>query len=300
MTAFGNLAEQFVRSAASAPLAFTTRPSGSNGRTPAPYLVNFYALDGSVELTAMMGDGPATLTGGVGGWQEEVRHGAAPVTWWDAPAAYRQSIPLMFYGSASQEGAIQALYRLARPGPHGRPPPAVMIAGQAIWRADIVWVIEGIDPGTKVRRRASDGQVTRHDFTVRLLQYGETKIQDIPFERTIEGASTVTLALIDPDGELLDSGLFSAAVDIELPSPSAIVQPPPGPPVPTGESLGYRLVSIKTAGAILSLEFEDREVSAVRAHKEDPARLPRRRDARRVHPQPRARRQLAAHPLLVA
>jgi hypothetical protein len=176
MTAFGNLAEQFVRSAASAPLAFTTRPSGSNGRTPAPYLVNFYALDGSVELTAMMGDGPATLTGGVGGWQEEVRHGAAPVTWWDAPAAYRQSIPLMFYGSASQEGAIQALYRLARPGPHGRPPPAVMIAGQAIWRADIVWVIEGIDPGTKVRRRASDGQVTRHDFTVRLLQYGETKV----------------------------------------------------------------------------------------------------------------------------
>lgn len=92
-------------------------------------------------------------------------------------------------------------------------------------------------------------------------------IKDIPFERTVEGASTVTLALIDPDGELLDSGLFSAAVDIELPAPGSIVPAGQDLPVPTGDMLGFRLVRIKTAGAVLSCEFEDRQVASVRAHK---------------------------------
>jgi hypothetical protein len=92
-------------------------------------------------------------------------------------------------------------------------------------------------------------------------------IKDIPYERTIEGASTVQLLLVDPDGELLDSGLFSAAVDIELPGPSAITPDGGGLPIGSDDALGFRLVRIKSPAAILTLEFEDREVALLRAHR---------------------------------
>src|SRR5678816_1079654 len=75
-----------------------------------------------------------------------------------------------------------------------------------------------------------------------------TAIQDIPFIRTILGASRVTLALIDPYGDLLDSGLFSAAVDVELPAPN-------------GRILGYRMVGFTYSAPILKVEFEDLEVA---------------------------------------
>jgi hypothetical protein len=93
-------------------------------------------------------------------------------------------------------------------------------------------------------------------------------IKDIPYERTIEGASTVQLLLIDPDGELLDSGLFSAAVDIELPGPSAITPDGGGLPIGSDDPLAYRLVRIKSPDATLTLEFEDALVAAIRSHKE--------------------------------
>jgi hypothetical protein len=97
--------------------------------------------------------------------------------------------------------------------------------------------------------------------------HASAAIKDIPYERSIEGASTVQLVLVDPDGDLLDSGLFSAAVDIELPSPSAIVPAGGGLPIGSDDPLGFRLVRIRTSGATLTLEFEDREVALLRAHK---------------------------------
>jgi nucleoid-associated protein YgaU len=131
-----------------------------------------------------MGDGPAMLTGGDGGWNSEVRRGLAPVTWWGSPDAYRQSIPLMFDGD-SQEQAINLLYRLARSPGERVPPPALTIAGQAVHRADLTWVVEGLDAGVNVIRRASDGNRVRQDFTVRLLDYTavETVVERSPSKR---------------------------------------------------------------------------------------------------------------------
>jgi hypothetical protein len=120
-------------------------------RTPAPYLVNFYALDGSADLTVMMGDGPAQLTGGDGGWVEESRRGLAPAVWWDSPTSYRQSIPIRFHGESEQE--INTLFKLARTPGSRRPPPLVAIAGPAIHRSDLQWVVDKIDPGSNVERR---------------------------------------------------------------------------------------------------------------------------------------------------
>jgi hypothetical protein len=79
-------------------------------------------------------------------------------------------------------------------------------------------------------------------------------LQDIPFERTIEGASTVQLVLIDPYGDVLDSGLFSAAVDVDLPTPN-------------GRILSYRLVNVKHVPPLTTITFEDLEVARLRGHK---------------------------------
>jgi hypothetical protein len=91
-------------------------------------------------------------------------------------------------------------------------------------------------------------------------------IQDIPFERDITGASTVSLVLIDPDGDLLDSGLFSAAVDIELPLPGFATRSAQGLPLPRGEVVGYRLSRISGGMPILTLEFRERIVAYLMTH----------------------------------
>jgi nucleoid-associated protein YgaU len=150
-------------------------------RTPAGHMVNFYALDGSADITVQMGDGAAELSGGDGGWQTEARWGAEPVTWWLAPAPYEQTIPLMFetwrdrpsnMGDFSQETAIGVLRRLARSPGGRRPPPVVMIAGPAIQRADLPWVVQTVADAGQVIRREGDGNRIRQAMTVSLLQYG--------------------------------------------------------------------------------------------------------------------------------
>jgi hypothetical protein len=138
-------------------------------RTPAPQMVNFYALDGSADLTVMMGDGVAQLTGGDGGWVEESRRGLAPAVWWDSPTSYRQSIPIRFHGESEQE--INTLFKLVRTPGSRRPPPLVAIAGPAIHRSDLQWVVDKIDPGSNVERQADDGNRVRQDYTVNLLNF---------------------------------------------------------------------------------------------------------------------------------
>jgi hypothetical protein len=165
--------EQYVRGDYLA--ALLGKYKGTEGRTPAPGFVNFFALDGSADVTVLMANAPATLSGGGGGWNEETRRGLAPVTWWDAPDAYRQSVPVMFMGN-SQEAAINDLRSLQRSPGSRRPPPAIVVTGQAVHRADITWVVESIDEGTNVKRRASDGNRVRQDFTVRLLQYNAVDV----------------------------------------------------------------------------------------------------------------------------
>jgi hypothetical protein len=127
-------------------------------------------------------------------------------------------------------------------------------------------VFDFLAPDESARRAAAIAALTLDGKT--LTANVANAIQDIPYERSIEGASTVNLMLIDPDGDLLDSGLFSASVDIELPAPSWVIPPGQDLPVPSGDSLGFRLVSIKSPAAVLNLQFEDREVASARAHKE--------------------------------
>jgi hypothetical protein len=67
-------------------------------------------------------------------------------------------------------------------------------------------------------------------------------------ERTIEGASTLTLTLHDPKRTLLQSGMFGYAIQVSL----------------DGER--FRLVKVSKSGDDLTLTFEDRVVALLRQH----------------------------------
>jgi hypothetical protein len=72
-------------------------------------------------------------------------------------------------------------------------------------------------------------------------------ITDGQLERTIEGASTLTLTLHDPKRALLRSGVFSRMVEVRL-----------------EDRLWFRLVKVSKSDDDLTLTFEDREVDQLR------------------------------------
>jgi len=73
-------------------------------------------------------------------------------------------------------------------------------------------------------------------------------IQDITVDRTIEGASTVTLTVADIDRSLLNSGRLFKHEDIQI------------------DGLYFRLKTVSKNGSILTLGFEDREIAVARSY----------------------------------
>jgi len=71
-------------------------------------------------------------------------------------------------------------------------------------------------------------------------------VTDGTLERTMDGASTLTLTVHDPKRILLRSGVFSTQVDVSL------------------DKLFFRLVKVGKSGDDLTLTFEDREVAILR------------------------------------
>jgi hypothetical protein len=75
----------------------------------------------------------------------------------------------------------------------------------------------------------------------------EDRVIDGSIERTIDGASTLTLALDDTDRELIRSTLFDQQIDLRF------------------DEQWWRLVKVSKSGDQLSLVFEDRAISYLRA-----------------------------------
>lgn len=74
-------------------------------------------------------------------------------------------------------------------------------------------------------------------------------VRDITVTRTVEGASTVVVDLIDPHREILRSGLLNSRLDIQL------------------DGLWFRLVKVEKQDDDLILTFEDREIAVLRTYK---------------------------------
>src|SRR4051794_39181115 len=86
---------------------------------------------------------------------------------------------------------------------------------------------------------------TRYFIDARL----DGSIQDGTIDSTTKGAPTLTLSVLDPDGELLGSDLFSRRIDLVL------------------DNVPFRLVQVsRQEDDLLSLEFEHRLCSWLREH----------------------------------
>lgn len=84
--------------------------------------------------------------------------------------------------------------------------------------------------------------LNHHDINIR------EAVTDVVVERTIQGASVVTVTVQDRDRVLLKSGRLSARNDIEI------------------DGLFFRLTSVQKQGDELILAFEDREVTLLRTY----------------------------------
>src|SRR3954447_26201893 len=86
---------------------------------------------------------------------------------------------------------------------------------------------------------------TRYFIDARL----DGSIQDGTIDSTTQGAPTLTLSVLDPDGEMLNSDLFDRRIDLEL------------------DRVPFRLVQVsRQEEDLLSLEFEHRLCSWLREH----------------------------------
>lgn len=73
-------------------------------------------------------------------------------------------------------------------------------------------------------------------------------ITDGEIERTIEGASTVSVTISDQDGSILRSGWLGRSSDVKI------------------DGLWFRLVKVKKSGDSLTLTWEDREIAILRKY----------------------------------
>lgn len=80
--------------------------------------------------------------------------------------------------------------------------------------------------------------------------------------RTIEGASTLSISLDDSDFEILNSGLLSNRLDVEV------------------DGLWFRLAQVRLNGTSLELTFEDREVALLRTYSKKLGPLSRTQNTR--------------------
>lgn len=81
----------------------------------------------------------------------------------------------------------------------------------------------------------------------------QNKLQSAKLTRTLSGASTLDLEILDEDGVLLNSGIFDVRDDRKLDALKVVL-----------DGLEYRLVQLSANGDSLSLTFEDRAVAQLR------------------------------------
>jgi hypothetical protein len=102
---------------------------------------------------------------------------------------------------------------------------------------------------TQLEAMGDDVNVTDLYFTLNAVGIDiEHAVLDAVIERTIEGASTLTVTVYDRDFVLLRSGRLSAKNDTQI------------------DGLYFRLKAVRMNGHNLELTFEDREVSILRSY----------------------------------
>jgi len=138
--------------------------------------IHIIAKDPDIDLKIPMGDGPAIITGGLGGWQTIDRQDDIAATDWVGQGPLTQDVPLLLDGYAegdSVERAMNTVFKLGRDARGNENVPPVFTIDGPIYFSDSHWVLPDgsidLDPASVIRR--DDGELLRQAFTLHLLEY---------------------------------------------------------------------------------------------------------------------------------
>lgn len=142
--------------------------------------VVFESLDGKYKSECLMGDGPATPTGGYGGWELKPRPRRQSLTQWNGIDPLQIDIAILFddlVNNRSVEGPIQKLEQMGGVGIGGGEPPLITVDSGGLIPYDFhanknrVWVISNIQWGD-VERNVFGNRI-RQAAVVTITQYIE-------------------------------------------------------------------------------------------------------------------------------
>lgn len=125
-----------------------------------------------VDLRVLMGDGPATPTGGVGGWQQQPRPDAKSLTEWSGQDTFTQSVPILINGykeENSVQGQANDIIALGRNTTDDEVPPVFRIFG-AIWMPWLQWVLEDVEWTDEVIRD-TDTTLLRQEVVLHIAEF---------------------------------------------------------------------------------------------------------------------------------
>ena len=121
-----------------------------------------------------LGDGPAQITGGIGGWEAVERADRVSLTEWSGADQIAQSVPCLLDGFAERRSVQPDLDRiLALAITEERTEPPSFIATGPIHFSGIRWVLAGVEFGDAIRRRG-DRVLVRQFLALQLLEHVES------------------------------------------------------------------------------------------------------------------------------
>jgi LysM repeat protein len=143
----------------------------------ARYYYTFNASNG-LSVTVLRGDGPPTITDGIGGWQLIPRRRRRALTSWTGRNPLAMDIPVLFDGNGESPFSIDPDVEVLRQmavGDNFIEPPTVQVIGVLPARG-VVWVINAIEFGTDnvlyIQDPSSGDDIrVRQDATVSLIQH---------------------------------------------------------------------------------------------------------------------------------
>jgi nucleoid-associated protein YgaU len=146
-----------------------------------PHVTN-HGVPRPLQQPTQLGDGPATVTQGYGGWQEIARPGRRSATTWSGFQPFAIDLPLMLDGfdqDVSVEPAITALEAMAGRGSRapGGEPPKLIVNTAGVMPQDSVaypdgrWVITALDWDAEGTIVGDAGDRVRTAVRVSLLQH---------------------------------------------------------------------------------------------------------------------------------
>jgi len=143
------------------------------------------AKDPEIDITIAMGDGPAVITGGLGGWTSVPRQDDVASTDWEGQEPLTQDVPLLLDGyfpikaparrteAESVEREWNTIKKLGRDPVGDENVPPVFRAYGAVEYPGKAWVLgdNGIQVNGPSVIKRDDGELLRIEFTLSLLEY---------------------------------------------------------------------------------------------------------------------------------